>query len=118
MPQVVHQKVSIPMFSFVFRYYIGTSAQIREQHKKLFPHSDNFKPDDLGYIEPESRTLFLDVKSDIGTIAHECHHIKNLLLLHIGQKADADNDEFESYLLDFITNELAKGLRKYIGLKK
>lgn len=41
-------------------------------------------------------------------IVHEANHLKNHLFIRIGQDLDAYNDEIESYLLDWLYEEIKK----------
>ena len=48
-----------------------------------------------------------------GIIAHECKHVVNFIFLDKGIKLDAENDEAECYLLDWIVTEVYKAIDKY-----
>lgn len=52
--------------------------------------------------------VFLGPKCSAGLIAHEANHIKNYIFSEIGQKPDIHNDEVESYLIGWITNQICK----------
>jgi len=47
-----------------------------------------------------------------GLIAHEVRHATNGVLNYIGQKLDAENDEVEAYLAQWVTKQVYKALKK------
>ena len=53
-----------------------------------------------------------------GTIAHEAHHIKNMILSGRGVVPDFDNDEAEAYLLNYIVDFIYKNLKQWKLVKK
>lgn len=57
--------------------------------------------------------MMMTDKVGIGEIAHESKHMVNAIFNKMGQKLDADNDEFECYLLTFICEEVQKLMNKH-----
>lgn len=57
-------------------------------------------------------TIFVTGK-DLSVVAHECLHVKNSIWYRIGYKPQADNDEVDAYLLDYIFNEVKKVIDKH-----
>lgn len=47
-----------------------------------------------------------------GAIAHEAHHIANFIAENRGINADFDNDEPTAYLIDWITTQTYKFIKK------
>lgn len=52
--------------------------------------------------------LIWTLKSDAATIAHECVHAANVLLMARGWKPQLDNDEPQAYLVEALMREALK----------
>ena len=72
-------------------------------------------------LEHEKTTCYaivLDLNSyngtiTYGTIAHEAHHIKNMIFNRRGMIADFSNDEAGAYLVEYITDFVCQNLNKW-----
>lgn len=47
-------------------------------------------------------TIWVDKKSNIESLVHECVHAANMALDVIGHKADFENDEIQAYLVGLL----------------
>lgn len=54
--------------------------------------------------------ILLPVGASPGCVAHECLHAANFVLQNVGIKANTDNDEQVSYVLQFIVDAVAPWL--------
>lgn len=52
-------------------------------------------------------------KINNGTISHEALHACHFIADYVGIRPDFDNDEVLAYLIDWITDEIYKMLKKY-----
>ena len=63
-------------------------------------------------IDPD--TLF---ERNIGclnnTVAHECVHLKNCIWKYIGYKPEANNDEVDAYLVEYLFDQVSKVVAKH-----
>ena len=51
-------------------------------------------------------------KLSIGEIVHEIKHVVNEVIIEIAAKLDADNDEYECYLLQYLVDEILKIIKR------
>lgn len=48
-----------------------------------------------------------------GIIAHECVHLKNCIWKYIGYKPEANNDEVDAYLVEYLFDQVSKVVAKH-----
>ena len=46
-------------------------------------------------------------------IAHECVHLKNCIWKYIGYKLEANNDEVDAYLVEYLFDQVSKVVAKH-----
>ncbi len=69
--------------------------------------------EDKFYQDNFLTVIFSPENFDVGTIAHEVVHIKNLVYKHAGIKHDGENDEPEAYLSGWLADEINKAYLEY-----
>lgn len=57
--------------------------------------------------------IFVTNDATPGTIAHEAHHLTNIILLWHGVKPSFANDEAESYYLEQIVDKIHNTIKQY-----
>lgn len=57
--------------------------------------------------------IFIEAKTSVPVIAHECHHIKNSLWDCIGHKPTLLDDEPDAYLLEYLIKQVLKVKEKH-----
>ncbi len=81
--------------------------------------ADQLQPDDAGmtmdFVEDGRHHVVIVLVDNPtpGLIAHEANHALNMVFKHHGMKLDVDNDEHQSYCLDWLVNELHYSLECY-----
>lgn len=61
--------------------------------------------------------VFMDKETTVSQIVHECKHIVNMIFGHCGQKLDAENDEAECYLLQWVFEKAHAVYQEYDTLR-
>ena len=90
-----------------------------EQVKKTYPdfHKDKVFASAIydDYKGWKGYYFILDPTNEnfsLGIIAHECFHISNMILSHIGHIADLVNDETHAYLIGYLCDEVYDFMQK------
>lgn len=104
--------IHIPIFNSTIKMYVGNRKKIENKYDLdctknyeafVFRVNESKKYD---YIVWFSKGL----KSDV--LVHESNHLCNMILKDIGHIQDLDNDEVQSYLLQFIYKEIKNKYKK------
>lgn len=100
----------VPIYNNNIYFFINWNY---EEFAQFFAEKYRHIPDCFGragaFVEVEGDlNIWSYEKSNSPDIAHECLHATNFILSKIGQKADFENDEVQTYLFQEIFEEALK----------
>lgn len=105
-------KVDIPIFNSTIKMYVGNRKKIENKYGLgCTKNYDAFvfrvnESDKYDYVAFFNKGLKTDV------LVHESNHLCNMILKDIGHLQDFDNDEVQSYLLQFIYKQIKNKYKK------
>lgn len=100
------QTIKIPIIPYQVTVFVFDNEK---SAKEEFPHKDLDRTSCLVFEEDGlDNLLIIKEKATAGTIVHECNHILNRAFDWIGQELDKNNDELQSYFLQYIFEEVMK----------
>lgn len=118
------KKIEIPIYNQELCLAFSPKPEAEHFIKKYPELTNVFHNDDIiygcaikGYKKDRKRFYILLAESPIdkitpGIISHECFHMSSLILRDTGYIQDYQNEEPQAYLLQHITEEVFKFLRK------
>lgn len=117
---ITTKKLKVPVFKAALTINIADNIEEFENH---FLVKDNFeiKPCTDAFCvvieELNCINLFFEYETSISVLAHECEHIKNRIWKCIGHVTDLDYDEPDSYLIEYLIEEVLKVQKKHNNKK-
>lgn len=108
------KSIRVPIYDFKVEVCIFDDI---EEAKREYPRYISY--DMLGCtIEWGGSICTLIVPSDnYSTLIHELEHVKNLVWKAKGYKPQADNDEPDAYLLEWLFNRVDKIIKKHLATR-
>lgn len=99
--------IKIPLYDISFKVYVGDIVEIGKRYGIEVENSTHaFMADVPKNKKPYKRIIVFPENINFGTLAHECVHLVNSVLQHIGYTLDFNNDEHYCYLIEYVTNEV------------
>lgn len=122
-PKTIFKELDINPYSVTMWLLITNNphfecARLNQKYKNLslkWPDDAAAWTEDNFYQDNYLTVIFDPAFYDVGTVAHEVTHVKNMVYKHAGIKHDPTNDEPEAYLVGWLTNEIHKA---YLEFKK
>ena len=101
--------IKVPIYDYKITIIVSDTF---EEANKLYPEMHQCNACVLG---SPTESVIVIPPNQLGTLAHECVHLKNNIWTYIGYKPTSDNDEVDAYLIQYLFNEVYKVVDKHIS---
>ena len=118
MKKIKHTTIEVPIYNCNVQLYYGSDDD-EDWLKWIYEREDERRNEQFESILTSSNCtftlmqpngwmefVFLMRDTSHGKIAHEIKHLVNFIFGYIGMQLDADNDEAECYLVEWLTEEI------------
>ena len=101
--------IKVPIYDYKITIIVSDTF---EEANKLYPEMHQCS---ACVLESPTESVIVIPPNQLGTLAHECVHLKNNIWTYIGYKPTSDNDEVDAYLIQYLFNEVYKVVDKHIS---
>lgn len=101
--------IKVPIYDYKITIIVSDTF---EEANKLYPEMHQCN---ACVLESPTESVIVIPPNQLGTLAHECVHLKNNIWTYIGYKPTSDNDEVDAYLIQYLFNEVYKVVDKHIS---
>ena len=101
--------IKVPIYDYKITIIVSDTF---EEANKLYPEMHQCN---ACVLESPTESIIVIPPNPLGTLAHECVHLKNNIWTYIGYKPTSDNDEVDAYLIQYLFNEVYKVVDKHIS---
>lgn len=113
---ITEKIIIVPIYKYKVKILVcDTIIEAKEKYDHI--------PDDCNGTEIDygDRSMIVVTPDSIPVIVHECHHLKSAVFKRIGHITTPENDEVDSYLIEYLFEEVMKvvnnHLKKSVSLK-
>lgn len=106
---ITEKVITVPIYKYIVKILVcDTIIEAKDKYDHI--------PDDCNGAEIDygDKSMIVVTPDSTSVIVHECHHLKSAIFKRIGHITTPENDEVDSYLIEYLFEEVMKVVRKHL----